>query len=308
MTLGNLFRRGHRCQTLLTAIGVIAAACGTACSQIANSSDFESLDTSSPSALSGDSWTAYANVFSPTGAYLYGYASTPPIGGSGFWGVTTDQAGPAQGTQGLVVYSDYYNQGAQTSGQRVEANVFQQYPVFLSDVGTYEFRFDAKAGNLVSPSTAQAFIKVLDPSNNYNTVANVSLNTSALPVTWGTYSIRLNITAAMEDMILQFGFSATSSYNVGSGVYYDNVSFGIAPPVPPAPPVITQFMKSGNQVSMTFPTETGASYDLFKSTDQMATFSLVATQAVITGDGTPKTATDNAATQPSAFYRIRRRP
>jgi hypothetical protein len=262
------------------------------------------LNTGSPSALSDDSWTAYANVFSSAGAYLYGYASTPPIGGSGFWGVTTNQAGPAQGTQGLVVYSDYYNQGAQTAGQRLEANVFQQFPVFLSDVGTYEFRFDAKAGNLVSPSAAQAFIRVLDPSNNYATVANVSLNTSALPVTWGTYSIRLNITAGMEDMILQFGFSATSSYNLGSGVFYDNVSFGIAPP---APPVITQITKSSNLVSVTFPSETGASYDLFKSTDNMATFNLVATQAVIIGDGTTKTATDNAATQPSAFYRIRRR-
>lgn len=304
MNLGNPFRKGDFCLTLLTATGLIAAACGTACSQIAYSSNFEALNAASPSALTNDSWTAYANVYTSGGAYLYGYSSTPPNGGSGFWGVTTNQAGPAQGVQGLVVYSDYYNQGAQTAGQLVEASVFQQFPIFLSDIGTYEFRFDAKAGNLVGPSTAKAFIKVLDPSNNYATVANVTFDTSALPATWGTYSIRLNLNAAMEDMILQFGFSATASHNLGSGVFYDNVAFGIAPPTPP---VITKITKSGNLVSVTFPSETGAVYDLFKSTDKMTTFNLVPSQAVITGDGATKTATDNAASEPSAFYRIRMR-
>ncbi len=138
---------------------------------------------------------------------------------------------------------------------------------------------------------------------NYATVASVTFDTSALPVTWGTYSIRLNLDESMEDMILQFGFSATASNNLGSGVFYDNVVFGIAPS---APPVITQITKSGQVVSVTFPSETGFNYDLVKSTDGMATFIPVVTQAVIPGDGTPKVATDNAATEPAAFYRIRR--
>ena len=299
----NPIRLGISCSGFLKNVFLLVTACGTAHSQIQYSSDFESLDVNNSSALRDTSWTAYANVFSSGGAYLYGYSSTPPIGGGGFWGVTTDQAGPAQGTQGLVVYSDYYNQNAQTAGNLVEANVFQQFPVFIEDVGTYEFKFDAKAGNLVSPSKAVAFVKVLNPSNNYATVANVTFDTSALPVTWGTYSIRFTIDAGMEDMILQVGFSATTSNNLGSGVFYDNLEFGIAPP---APPVITQIAKVGNVVNVTFPTELGASYDLFKSTDGMATFNLVATQPVISGDGTAKVATDNAASGPSAFYRIRR--
>lgn len=299
-------RLGSSCSGFLKNALLLVTACGTAHSQIQYSSDFESLDVNNSSALSDTSWTAYANIFSSGGAYLYGYASTPPIGGGGFWGVTTDQAGPAQGTQGLVVYSDYYNQNAQTAGDLVEANVFQAFPVFIEDVGTYEFKFDAKAGNLVTPSRAIAFVKVLDPANGYATVANVTLDTSALPVTWGTYSIRFTVDAGMEDMILQFGFSATASNNLGSGVFYDNVEFGIAPPAEPAPPVITQITKVGNVVSVTFPSELGASYDLFKSTDGMATFNLVATQPVISGDGTAKVATDNAASGPSAFYRIRR--
>lgn len=303
MTPVKSYRPGSFCQRLLSFTVLIAAACGSAYSQISWSSDFESLNVTTPSALSDDSWTAYANVYSAGGAHLYGYSSTPPIGGSGFWGVTTDQAGPPQGVKGLVVYSDYYNQGAQTAGELVEVNIFQQFPIFIADSGTYEFRFDAKAGNLVNPSSAKAFIKVLNPSNGYATVANVTFDTSALPATWGTYSIRLNIDAGMEDMLLQFGFAVTASNNLGSGVFYDNVAFGIAPS---APPVITQITKSGNLVSVTFPSETGASYDLFKSTDKMATFNLVPTQAVIIGDGTTKVATDNAATGPAAFYRIRR--
>lgn len=305
MNLGYPFQSFGLCRTLLTATGLLAATCGTASSQITWSSDFESLNAASASALSNDSWTAYANVFTSGGSYLYGYSPnpSPPNGGSGFWGVSTNQAGPAQGVQGLAVYSDYYNQAAQTAGQLVEANVFQQFPIFLEDAGTYEFRFDAKAGNLVSPSKAQAFIKVLNPAANYATVASVTFDTSALPVTWETYSIRLDLNGSMEDMIVQCGFSATASNNLGSGVFYDNLVFGIAPS---APPVITQITKSGNVVSVTFPSETGFNYDLVKSTDGMVTFNPVISQPVIPGDDTPKVATDNAATEPSAFYRIRR--
>jgi hypothetical protein len=285
---------------------LLAAAFGTAYSQISWSSDFETLDVESASALTDDSWLAYVNVFNSGGGYLYGYASTPPIGGSGFWAIPTDQAGPEQGAQSLSVYGDYYNQGAQTSGQLVEANVFQQFVVFEEDAGIYQFRFDAKAGNLASPSKAQAFIKVLDPAANYATVAIATLDTSTLPVTWGTYSIQLALDESMDTMLVQFGFSATSSLNVASGVFYDNLSFGIAPPAPPAPFRITQITKSGNLVQVAFPSETGFNYDLLKSTDGMATFDPVLTQPVISGDGTLKIAIDSAATEASAFYRIRR--
>jgi hypothetical protein len=282
---------------------LIGCACQTAHSQIVYSSDFEALNAGSSTALTDNSWMAYANVYNSSGVFLYGYASTPPNGGNGFWAVTTNQAGSQQGIQGLSVYGDYYNQSAQTAGNLVEANVFQQFVIFSEDAGSYAFRFDTKAGNLQSPSKAQAFIKVLDPSNNYATVASSTLDTSTLPGNWGTYSIRLNLEESMDGMILQIGFSATSSYNVASGVFYDNLSFGIAPP---EPPVVTAITKSENLVSVTFPTETGFSYHLVKSTDGMTTFDPVLTQPSISGDGTPKVATDNAAIEPSAFYRIGR--
>ncbi len=308
MNVRTPLRPVHHGRPLLLAAGLLAAAIGTAPSQIEYASDFESLNVSNPSALSNASWTAYANVYTSANAFLYGYPSTPPLGGSGWWGVTTDQAGPEQGVQSLSVYSDYYNQSAQTAGQLVEALVFQQFVIFEEDAGSYQFRFDAKAGNLVSPSKAQTFIKVLDPANDYATVAISTFDTSALPATWGTYSISLDLEASMDGMILQIGFSATASNNVASGVIYDNLSFGIAAAEPPAPPVITDISKSGAVVSVTFSTETGFSYNLLKSTDGMATFDPVLTQPSVTGDGTSKVATDNAATEPAAFYRIRRQP
>ncbi len=136
---------------------------------------------------------------------------------------------------------------------------------------------------------------------------SLDVNTpSALPGTWRTDSIQLVVGAGMDTMLLQFGFSATSSLNVASGVFYDNLSFGIAPATPPALFAITQITKSGNEVNVSFPTENGFNYDLPKSTDGMVTFDPVPAQPAIPGVGTLKTATDNAATESSAFYRIRR--
>lgn len=296
-----------RSRIFLSILGMMSAALGTASSQIAWSSDFESLDVGNPSALTNASWKAFVNVYNSGGTYLYGYSSTPPLGGSGFWAITTDQAGPEQGIQGLSIYGDYYNQGAQNAGNLVEVNAFQEFIILTpDDTGLYQFSFDAKAGNLASPSKATAFIKVLNPSSNYATVASATLDTSALPVTWGSYSIQLGLDDSMDGMVLQFGFSATSSRNVASGVFYDNLEFGIAPPTPSAPFAVTEITKSGNTVNVTFPSETGFNYTLLKSIDGMVTFDPVPTQPVISGDGSVKTVTDTAATQPSAYYRVRR--
>lgn len=308
MKFRNSLIRGYFRRSLFIVNGFTAAAILSAHSQIEYSTDFESLDVEEPSALVGASWQAFTNTFTSAGAYIRTYQSFPDIGGSGFWAITTDQAGPGQGVQSLSVYGDYYNQTDQLAGNLLEVNVFQQFPIFIEDVGSYEFRFDAKTGNLAIPSTAQAFIKVLNPSAGYATVAIASFDTSALPVTWGSYSIRLDLDESMEDMLLQFGFSTPSSLNLASGVFYDNLSFGIAPPGPAAPFAVTEITRAGTVVTLTFPTEIGFSYDLVKSTAGMTSFVPVPAQLPIPGDGAPKVAIDSAATEPAAFYRIRRQP
>jgi hypothetical protein len=206
----------------------------------AYSQNFETLAPSGSgfgnAALGNDGWLIYANVFTAGGAYLYGYGPyAAPNGNAAFSGITGELAGlggPQQGNQQLVVYSDYNNNGAHGSGQLVEALVFQQQTVGAGDVGTtWTFRFDARLyapGGLLAPSTAQAFIKTLDPNNGFQATGFNSVDMSAVSETWGTYSLPLTITAG-AGQILQFGFSSKATNYAGSAVTYDNISLTPVP-------------------------------------------------------------------------------
>lgn len=129
-----------------------------------------------------------------------------------------------------LAYSDYNNGSAHGSGQWVESNVFQQQMVGAGDVGTpWTRRFDAKLDNfagLAAPSTALAFIRLLDPNNGYQITGLSSVDMSAVPATWGTYS--LTITAG-AGQILQFGFANTATHYAQSAIAYDNISFAPVP-------------------------------------------------------------------------------
>lgn len=305
MTDRNPFATGAYRRSLVVAAGLLAAAGITETRAVDLSSytaDFESLSATSPNALSD--WKVFGIVYDDWGTYLYGYGTFPaPNNGAAFCQVTSGEGGPGQGNQGLVIYSDYNNLDHANTDNMVEALTFQETTVTEADLGPRVFRFDAKKGNLVSPSTALAFIKVIDPANNYALVTSKTLDTSDLPVEWGTYSISFEIENHMVGKLLQFGFSATAASYEASGVFYDNVFFGVETP---APPVISSIVKSGNVVSVTFPTEEGATYDLLKSVDGMQSFEPVTSQPTIDGDGEPQVAEDDAATEPSALYRIMR--
>lgn len=204
------------------------------------SQNFESLVQADPNALGNDGWKIFANVFSPDhSTYLYGYGVFPaPNPGGGFSAIASGQGGPAQGAQQLSVYSDYNNQSpaGHAVGNQIEVNVFQEQTIAVADVGsTWTFTFDAKLGNLVSPTTALAFIKTLDPNQGYLTTNFLTFDTTALPTSWGTYSLQIPITTPLVGQLLQIGFSNTASNNVASGVFYDNINFAI--PSPAALPV-----------------------------------------------------------------------
>ncbi len=127
------------------------------------SQDFEALVQADPAALSSDGWLVFANVFDPTHTtYFYGYGPFPaPNPGGGFSAIASGQGGVAQGAQQLSVYSDYNNTD-HGLGNQIEANVFKEQVIGAPDVGSaWVFEFDAKLGNLVSPTTALAFIKTL---------------------------------------------------------------------------------------------------------------------------------------------------
>ena len=196
--------------------------------------NFEGLVQSSPSALSADGWKVFANVFSPDhSTYYYGYGVFPaPNNTGGFCGIdlTSD---PGRAAQDMVVYSDY-NNSDHGLGNQIEANVFQEQVVGAADIGsTWIFQFDAKLGNLESPTTALAFIKTLDPGAGYATTNFITANMTSIPSTFNTYSIQITITPSMVGQIMQFGFANTASNYKGSGVFYDNIHW-TSDPITPA--------------------------------------------------------------------------
>jgi hypothetical protein len=154
-----------------------------------------------------------------------------PNGTPGFCSIAAGQGGPPQGAQQLVVYSDY-NNADHAAGNQIEANVFQEQTIGAADVGaTWVFVFEAKRGDLVSPTAAVAFIKTLDPNNGYATTNFITLDMASIPATWGAYFIPINITPGLVGQILQFGFNSTTSNYTASGVFYDNIRFHKDTPV-----------------------------------------------------------------------------
>lgn len=190
------------------------------------SQDFEGLNQADPAALGNDGWLGFANVFDSGGGYLYGYGVFPaPNGTPGFSSIAAGEGGVDQGAQQLVTYSDYNNTDHGV-GNLIETNVFQEFTIGAADVGsTWTFEFDAKLGDLIAPSTAQAFIKTLDPNNGFALTNFVTMDTHTLPTTWGTYSIQLAIDGSLPGQLFQIGFLTLATNYDASGIVYDNVNF-----------------------------------------------------------------------------------
>jgi len=195
------------------------------------SQDFESMNQADPAALSSDGWKVFGNVFDAGYNYIYGYGVYPapnnPIAPA-FCLVAAGEGGAPQGAQQMVVFNDYNNQDHLNFPTRIiESNVFNEQIIGAGDVGnTWTFQWDAKLGDLAGASTAKAFIKTLDP-NNFATIVFLTADMTAIPTTWGTYSLNLLITPGLVGQILQFGFLNTSSNYTASGVFYDNISFDL---------------------------------------------------------------------------------
>jgi hypothetical protein len=216
-----------RATTILAAAFLCLAPVASQAALVPYSQNFETLVKANPAALSSDGWVVYGNVFTSAHVYMYGYGPFPAPNGSGsFCAIDSLQGGPLQGEKQLSVYSDYGNQGAHTAGNLVEANVFHEQTIGAADVGnTWTFQFDAKLGNLASPTTAVAFLKTIDPNNNYAMTNFVPVDMTAIPTTWNTYTASLTIDAGLVGQFLQFGFASTATHNDPSGVFYDNLTW-----------------------------------------------------------------------------------
>lgn len=191
------------------------------------SQDFEALIQADPFALGDDGWVVYGNIYNPLGEWIRGYGTYPaPNNGLAFCQITIGEGGPEQGDQQLVIFSDYENTDDHTNLNLVESNTFQEQPIGAADVGKkWTFTFDAKMGNLELNSTALAFIKTIDPLNNWNTTNFFQVDMTATPVEWTGYSLSIVIDAGLEGQLIQFGFQNVATNFEGSGIYYDNVNW-----------------------------------------------------------------------------------
>jgi len=196
--------------------------------------DFEALDPAGPTALEDDGWLYFGNVFDSGGGFKFGFGpfAAPTTSGQ-ISGIATGEGGPDQGDNQLVVFSNYdcCQPGEGHFGtDLVETIVFQEVASIPADfIGqVFTFEFDAKRGNIGGSTTAQAFIRTLDPGAGFATTNNVVLDTTNLPTAWGTYTIQIDLSdPALQGQILQFGFSTIASNFEPAGNFYDNTSFGL---------------------------------------------------------------------------------
>jgi len=217
--------------------------------------DFESLGLTDPAALSGDGWFYFGVVFDGTQsppAFKFDFGPFPAPNGPQTVAVADGEGGTEQGAQQLNMYSNYEccdpAQGHRNGTDLVESIVFQELTVAAEDVGkTFAFSFDAKRGNINDPandncintvnppcdSTANAFIKTIDPNNNFARTNLVEEDTTNLLVDWERKTVSLNLTdPALEGQTLQFGFQTVANAFEPSANFYDNVVATKSPTAP----------------------------------------------------------------------------
>ena len=206
------------------------------------SSDFESVDATSASALGsfGEGFKVFADVWGGevgTGIFVYQYGPfSAPNGGGAFSEVGSGEGGTAQGDQYLNVFSDYNNVDQGTGqacgpnmGCTINTSVFQESRIAAGDIGsTLTFTFDAKSpstggiSDATQPITeASAFIKTLDQANGYATTNDMRVDMTSISNTdWTTFTISLDLTdELLEGQLIQWGFNAATTEFDSTGVY-----------------------------------------------------------------------------------------
>lgn len=213
--------------------------------QVEYEQTFESLEPTAANALSADGWLYFGNVYTSAAVFKFGFGPfAAPTTSLQISAIAIGEGGPGQGAQQLVVFSNYDccqpGEGHFNGTDLVETIVFQEpFPnatggIPAAEIGkVFTFTFDAKRGNIAGATTAQAFIKTLDPGAGFATTNNAVLDTTNLPTSWATYTITLNLSdPALEGQILQFGFQTLASNFEGAGNLYDNNLATLSPIAP----------------------------------------------------------------------------
>jgi len=192
--------------------------------------DFEAMAPVDGS-MAADGWLLYTNVFDGGGGFVGGGGGPAMNNVGNLCDIVTDQGGPNQELQQLVMYSNYWDGNHGNPGFIVESNLYKEW-VVAPGQGVWTFNFDYKLGDLVNPpSEAFAFIKVLDPGAGWATVVFNTVETTFAPTTWSSGSIDVDLTGR-DGQIVQIGFMTNSTEYSACGAVYDNIAFsddGVVP-------------------------------------------------------------------------------
>ncbi len=212
------------------------------------SQNFEALGPLDPAALSANGFLVSGVVFNgaavpaPYGVFKFFYGNFgAPNGAVAFSGIATGEGGAPQGLNVLNVFSDYNCCSGSGEGHfdttgdldYVQSNVFREQTIGLADIATtWSFKFDAKSSatgcGSAPVSDCVAFIRTLDPGNGFAQTNFVTFDSQTLTSTWSTQTLSIDLSdPLLNGQILQFGFQSTSKQFGNTGVFYDNISFGV---------------------------------------------------------------------------------
>ncbi len=234
----------------LVAITALVVAPASWAGLVAYSQNFEGLSGSG--ALSGVGFQVSGLLFNgntganpPYGTFKFFYGTFPAPNGTGFSAIASGEGGLPQGAQYLNAYSDYNCCGPGTTNEghfdlsapfvSVQSNVFQEQTLGPADIGsTWTLTFDAKLPSTngcqtTATSDCIAFIRTLNPNAGFAQTNLVSFDAQTLSnAAWSTHTILIDLSdPLLNGQVLQFGFQSTSQLFGNTGVYYDNIFFGV---------------------------------------------------------------------------------
>ena len=181
--------------------------------------------------------------------YFYGWQTPSNTHGEDWALIQNEDADHSGATTNYInFFSDYNNANAHAnSPNSVNAILAKEFVIDANEIGkNITFTFDAKrpkvndyglgdnsnaVGNGCSfTCTAGAFLKTIDPSNNYSQTNYITLDTSSISQSsWETFSISLDLSEPLlEGQLLQVGFENFATNFDNTGVYYDNVNLEIS--------------------------------------------------------------------------------
>ena len=183
-------------------------------------------------------WTAYINRFDADGNYQNGYSVSPAPNGPQISAWATGEEGSVNddGTGYLNSYSNYDDSHHQSG--IMETNLYAEFTITEEMVGDITATFVAKkpatdanacggtnGDNGATGGTCLAFIKILNPSNNYATELFTTLDMTDISSSeWSSHIINATLATGDVGKLVQFGAQNTATNYAPTGMYYDNMN------------------------------------------------------------------------------------